>query len=51
MTTQEKWDRMTNPQSVEDYGIGIPISELMEVPEVAEELRKYLPSWAFVDSN
>ena len=45
MTTKEKWERMKNPQCVDDWGIGISLCELAECePEIfAEEVSPYLP--------
>lgn len=36
-----KWDRLTNPKTVADYGLSINIKELMVLPEAREELYKY----------
>ena len=41
MTPSEKWERLTNPKTIGDYGISILLSELAEVPEAIEELKKY----------
>ena len=42
MTAQEKWERLTNPKTVEDYGLSMTETELLEFEEgrkVVELLR------------
>lgn len=41
MTPKEKWQRLTNPKTVEDYGLGISLNELMEVPEAVAALNSF----------
>lgn len=36
MTPVERWRRMTNPQTVEDYGLSVTLEELYETPEGRE---------------
>ena len=43
MTPAEKWQRLTHPTCVEDYGIGISFKELEEIPEAMAEVLSYLP--------
>jgi len=43
MTPAEKWQRLTNPQTLEDYGLSMSIEEIEQVPEAVEEINKYLP--------
>ena len=42
MTPQEKWERMSNPKTVEDYGIGMTLDEIMECHEALEEMGPYI---------
>ncbi len=42
MTAQEKWERLTNPKTLEDYGLSMMETELLEFEEgrkVVESLR------------
>ena len=43
MEPQEKWDRMNNPQCLDDYGIVMNTEELMAIPEGRELLDD--PPW------
>ncbi len=47
MNAVEKWKRMTNPKTVEDYGLGITLNELLETEEgkkiFQEEIKPWLP--------
>lgn len=36
MTEAEKWRRMSNPQTVEDWGLGVNIVKLLEEAEGVE---------------
>ena len=36
MTPKEKWDRLNNPQSADDYGLGMTEAELLTFPEGRE---------------
>jgi len=40
MTPSEKWARMANPQTIEDYGLGITADELMTFPEGVELMKQ-----------
>ena len=45
MKPQEKWDRLSNPQCLEDYGISLTKDEMMSFPEgrgVIRSAEKYL---------
>ena len=33
MTPEEKWERLTNPKTIEDYGLRMSENELMQFPE------------------
>ena len=35
MTPQEKWARIKNPTCADDYGLGLTLDEMREVPELA----------------
>ncbi|KKL20690.1 hypothetical protein LCGC14_2452950 [marine sediment metagenome] len=41
MTPSEKWERLSNPKTLGDYGLSMPLSELAEVPEAVVEFNKY----------
>ena len=41
MTPQEKWERLTNPNCAADYGIGITLEEIAQVPEAVEEVSNW----------
>lgn len=43
MTPAEKWHRLTHPQTVEDYGLGMSLEEIKQVPEAMVEVLCYLP--------
>ena len=47
----DKWARMTNPKTLEDYGICVNLAKLMmENPElVQKEILPYLPTGALND--
>lgn len=42
--TRELWRRLTNPQTVEDYGLSLPLEDLKQCPEIWEEVSIYVPS-------
>jgi len=35
MTPQEKWARIRDPKCADDYGLGLTLDEMREVPELA----------------
>jgi len=35
LSAKEKWQRLTHPQTVADYGLSMTLAELQEVPEAA----------------
>lgn len=43
MTPAEKWQRLTNPTCVEDYGLSMSIDEIRQVPEAEAAMKVYLP--------
>ena len=43
MTPAEKWQRLSNPQTVEDYGLSMTTEDLRAVPEAQQEILSYLP--------
>lgn len=45
MTPVEKWKRLTNPQTIEDYGLSVSLDELAETAEGREILEKEISPW------
>ena len=45
MTAIEKWRRLTNPQSVEDYGLSVNLADLAQSDEGREILRREILPW------
>lgn len=43
MTPHEKWSRLCNPQTCQDYGLGMTLDEVMQVPEARAQLQTYVP--------
>lgn len=41
---RDLWRRLTNPETVEDWGLSIPLAELKQCPEIWAEVSAYLPS-------
>ena len=44
MTPAEKWQALSFPQSVADYGVTMTLQEILQVPEAIAEVNKYLPT-------
>lgn len=48
MNAVEKWKRMSNPQTVEDYGLSVSLEELAQTEEgrqiIERDVNHWLPS-------
>lgn len=45
MTAIEKWNRLTNPQTVEDYGLSVNLEDLAETKEGREIIAREIAPW------
>lgn len=48
LTSQEKWNQMTNPTNFDSYGLSMPWKEICAVPEARKEVESWIPLSAII---